>query len=69
MLPFFRLWGWPLGMGLLMASGLVSALLSDHAGDAWSWVGLGVPVAVMAWCGLKRPARPERRPTRARDPR
>lgn len=57
MASFLRLWGWPLALGLLTASGLVAALLSDQAGDAWSWVALGVPVAVMAWHGLRRPAR------------
>ena len=53
-----RLWGAPVVLGLLTASGLLSALVSDGWGDAWSWVGLGVPVAVMAWY-----AAPRRRPT------
>ncbi len=52
--PFLRLWGWPLLLGLLSASGLVSALVSDGWGDAWSWFGLGLPVAVMAWYGWRR---------------
>lgn len=43
------MWGWPIALGVLSASGLVSALVSEGWGDAWSWVGLGVPVAVMAW--------------------
>ena len=47
---FWRMWGWPLVLGLLSASGLASALVSDGgAGDVWSWIGLGIPVAVMAW--------------------
>ncbi|WP_298924476.1 hypothetical protein [uncultured Ramlibacter sp.] len=47
---FRRLWAWPIALGLLTASGLLTALVSDGgAGDIWSWVGLGVPVAVMAW--------------------
>jgi hypothetical protein len=50
-----RLWGWPIVMGLLSTSGLLSALVSDHWGDYWSWLALGVPVAVMAWYGW-RPA-------------
>lgn len=50
-----RLWGWPLALGLLSASGLLSALVSDHWGDAWSWFALGVPVAVMAGCACRRP--------------
>jgi len=52
--PFTRLWGWPLVLGVLTASGLISALVSEHWGDAWSWLALGVPVAVMAWHGLRR---------------
>jgi hypothetical protein len=37
-------------MGVLSATGLLTALVSDGGwGDWWSWVGLGVPVAVMAW--------------------
>ena len=45
--PSLRLWRWPAVLGALTASGLVSALVSDGWGDAWSWVSLGVPVAVM----------------------
>lgn len=52
-----RLWGAPIVMGALSASGLVTALVSDHWGDVWSWVGLGVPVGVMAWYGWMRPSR------------
>lgn len=48
------LWGWPVVLGLLSASGLVSALVSDDWGDAWSWVALGLPVLVMAWYALRR---------------
>ncbi len=51
---FRRLWGWPLLLGLLTASGLFTALVSDHWGDVWSWVALGIPVAVMAWFGWRR---------------
>ncbi|AMO24734.1 hypothetical protein GCM10027034_09220 [Ramlibacter solisilvae] len=55
---FRRIWGWPIVLGVLTASGLVTALVSDGGpGDIWSWVGLGVPVAVMAWHW----ARPRRR--------
>lgn len=49
-----RLWGWPIVLGVLTASGLVSALVSDGGGDFWSWFALGVPVAVMAQRGLRR---------------
>jgi hypothetical protein len=46
---FRRLWGWPIALGVLTTTGLLSALVSDGWGDAWSWLALGVPVAVMAW--------------------
>lgn len=54
--PALTLWGWPVALGLLSASGLVSALVSDGWGDVWAWVALGLPVAVMAWFGLRRAA-------------
>ncbi|WP_238139715.1 hypothetical protein [Roseateles aquatilis] len=44
-----RLWTWPLALGVLSASGLLSALVSDDWGDVWSWVALGVPVLLIAW--------------------
>jgi hypothetical protein len=45
-----KMWGAPIALGVLTATGLLSALVSDGGfGDWWSWVGLGVPVAVMAW--------------------
>lgn len=52
-----RLWGWPIVLGLLSASGLISALVSDGWGDIWSWLALGLPVVLMAWYGWRRPAR------------
>lgn len=51
---FRRIWAWPVALGVLTASGLASALVSDYWGDVWSWVGLGVPVAVMSALALKR---------------
>jgi hypothetical protein len=55
-----RLWAWPIALGLLSTSGLLTALVSDEWGDAWSWVGLGVPVAVIAWYAW-RPQRSQRK--------
>ncbi|WCM95046.1 hypothetical protein M5C99_10175 [Acidovorax sp. NCPPB 2350] len=53
-----RLWGWPIALGVLTTSGLLSALVSEGLGDAWSWFALGVPVATMAWFGwVRRPHR------------
>ncbi|MBX3654648.1 MAG: hypothetical protein KF686_10730 [Ramlibacter sp.] len=54
---FWRLWGWPVVLGLLTFSGLISALVSDHAGDVWSWFALGLPVAVTAWFAWRPAAR------------
>lgn len=51
---FRQLWAWPLGLGLLSASGLVSALVSDAWGDYWSWLALGLPVLLMTWLSLRR---------------
>ena len=51
---FSALWGGPLALGLLTASGLLSALVSDGWGDTWSWVGLGVPVLVMLYFVRRR---------------
>jgi uncharacterized membrane protein YjjP (DUF1212 family) len=59
MSAFCRLWGWPLALGVLTASGLFSALVSDGWGDTWSWFALGIPVAVMAWHARGRGGRKE----------
>ena len=47
-----RTWTAPFVLGVLTASGLVSALVSDDWGDVWSWIGLGVPMGVIAWYAL-----------------
>lgn len=49
-----HIWLWPIVIGVLTAVGLVAGLVSDDAGDVAAWVGLGVPVAVSAWFGLRR---------------
>ncbi len=46
---FWPLWGWPIVMGVLSTTGLLTALVSDTWGDWWSRAALGVPVAVMGW--------------------
>lgn len=52
---FWRLWRWPLALGLLTALGLVSALFSDGgAGDWLAWVALGVPAVGCVWWGWRR---------------
>jgi hypothetical protein len=44
---FARQWGWPLAVGLLCTSGLLSALVSEHWGDVWAWIALAVPLLVV----------------------
>lgn len=44
-----RIWTAPIVLGVLTAVGLVSALLSDSAGDVLAWLTLGTPVAVVFW--------------------
>jgi hypothetical protein len=52
---FWRLWGWPLVMGVLTTVGLISALFSDGGlGDMVAWVALGIPVVALAWLGWRR---------------
>lgn len=48
------IWLWPVVLGVSTTSGLLSALVSDGWGDAWSWIALGLPVAVMAWFASPR---------------
>lgn len=36
--------------------GLVGALLDDGAWDVVGWVGLGIPVAALAWARIVRPS-------------
>ncbi|MGC1173740.1 hypothetical protein [Polaromonas sp.] len=52
---FTQLWGWPVALGVLSATGLLSALVSEGWGDVWSWLALGGPVLVMAWFAWRRP--------------
>jgi len=49
--PTFAL---PLLIGLLSASGLLSALLGDGGWDAMAWIGLGVPTVLGCWPLLRR---------------
>jgi len=59
---FWRMWGWPIVLGVLTTSGLLAALLSEGWGDIWSWFGLGVPVAIMGWHSSARTGRKEAEP-------
>ncbi len=61
-MAFPRLWGWPVVIAAISASGLITALLSDGWGDLWSWLALGVPVGICAWCLTpRRPSDPAER--------
>jgi hypothetical protein len=47
-------WRTPIALGLLTASGLLSALVSDGIGDVWSWVALAAPLVVAVFCIWRR---------------
>lgn len=51
---FWKVFGIPLGIGLLSATGLFAALLGDGLWDSLSWVGLGIPAVIGTWALLKR---------------
>ncbi len=51
---FWKVFGIPLGIGLLNATGLFAALLGDGLWDSLSWVGLGIPAVIGTWALLKR---------------
>ncbi|MDR2679097.1 MAG: hypothetical protein LBB51_06635 [Zoogloeaceae bacterium] len=45
----WRIFRWPILLGLSSAIGLISALVGDGVWDVLSWITLLVPVAVVAW--------------------
>ena len=45
--PPVRIWRAPVAIGLASAVGLVAALVADGWGDVLSWIGLGLPMAVL----------------------
>lgn len=50
----FRIWAWPCLLAVLTLSGLVTALVWDSWGDAWSWFALGVPLIVVVCLPFRR---------------
>jgi uncharacterized membrane protein YjjP (DUF1212 family) len=48
------IWKWPITLGVLVASGLISALVSESWGDVWSWLVLGLPVCMMTWFSCRQ---------------
>ncbi|AZE69734.1 hypothetical protein [Pseudomonas synxantha] len=51
---FWKVFGLPMGIGLLSAAGLFAALLGDGVWDSLSWVGLGIPAAIGTLALCKR---------------
>ena len=52
-----RVWGiWrvPAALGVLTASGLVTALVADGAADVWPWLALATPLVVAIGCMRRR---------------
>lgn len=49
-----RLWLWPFFLALLILTGLISGLVSEGIGDAWAWIGLGIPVLACIYFGFIR---------------
>lgn len=54
MSPFRRVWTAPIAIAVVSLIGLVAALLGDGLNDWVSWIGLAVPLVVIAWARLKR---------------
>lgn len=40
---------WPLLLGVLSLLGLISALVGDDGYDLFSWLTLGLPLALVGW--------------------
>ena len=51
---FWKVFGIPMGIGLLSAAGLFAALLGDGVWDSLSWVGLGIPAVIGVWALVQR---------------
>jgi hypothetical protein len=47
-----KVYGPPLSLAVVTLIGLLSALVGDGLCDALSWICLGIPVIVIAWCYL-----------------
>jgi hypothetical protein len=55
--PRIQLWTAPILLGLIVAAGLVAALVSDGLGDYLAWLALAIPVAVVLWYAPPRATR------------
>ena len=66
-MSLWQIFRWPLLIGALTATGLISGLVSDGWGDALAALGLFTPAAVAVWFGLRRIRRSEPQTTDAVD--
>lgn len=63
-----KTWFWPIVIGIMVAAGLLLALLYDGLGDWIACLMLLCPVVVSIWCGwLRAPAKIPRRVRAARN--
>jgi len=46
---WWTVYGGPLLLGVLSATGLLTALLSEGTGRYFSWLAVGAPIAITAW--------------------
>lgn len=46
---WLRVFGAPIIVGVLSLAGLLSALLAGDLGRYFSWFGVGLPIAIVAW--------------------
>lgn len=44
----------PLALAVLTLAGLIAGLLGDGLYDAFAWIGLGVPLAVVVRCWMRK---------------
>lgn len=58
-MTLWRIFRWPLAIGVLTLTGLITGLVSDSWGDVLAAVGLFVPAAVGIWHAAGR--RPRQR--------
>jgi hypothetical protein len=49
-----RTFGVPALIAVASLTGLISALMGEGLADWISWIGLGIPVAAIAWAWLSR---------------
>jgi hypothetical protein len=49
-----RVFAAPLALAVISAFGLVAAFAFGETGYVLSWLGVGAPIAVIAWFGLRR---------------